>query len=210
MDGVLSERRAHPRACGENRICIRSAAPWKGSSPRMRGKRRTRLVRLPPPRLIPAHAGKTTYRNGQTSGVRAHPRACGENESAFAFIVYARGSSPRMRGKPRENAELLRRAGLIPAHAGKTRECLAGLFDRGAHPRACGENSEDSKKATNFEGSSPRMRGKPQVKLATKRAQRLIPAHAGKTTREDVHYTVNGAHPRACGENAPGVTPSLL
>ena len=87
----------------------------------MRGKPVTEQATEGATRLIPAHAGKTTYRNGQTSGVRAHPRACGENESAFAFIVYARGSSPRMRGKPRENAELLRRAGLIPAHAGKTR-----------------------------------------------------------------------------------------
>ena len=86
----------------------------------MRGKPVTEQATEGATRLIPAHAGKTTYRNGQTSGVRAHPRACGENESAFAFIVYARGSSPRMRGKRVSVLPVFSIAGLIPAHAGKT------------------------------------------------------------------------------------------
>ena len=161
MDGVLSERRAHPRACGENRICIRSAAPWKGSSPRMRGKRRTRLVRLPPPRLIPAHAGKTARSRRRWSRWRAHPRACGENDTEIVARRLAPGSSPRMRGK--------------------TLLASLTLLKRWAHPRACGENEAAKSKVPCRVGSSPRMRGKQTGSDRRESRRGLIPAHAGKT-----------------------------
>ena len=113
--------RAHPRACGEN-----SALPWLvgllgGSSPRMRGKPVTEQATEGATRLIPAHAGKTTYRNGQTSGVRAHPRACGENPVKMQSCSAGLGSSPRMRGKRGESGKSLESRRLIPAHAGKTK-----------------------------------------------------------------------------------------
>ena len=36
---------------------------------------------------------------------------------------------------------------------------------------------------------------------STPERRRLIPAHAGKTTRRSAHQSIKGAHPRACGEN---------
>ena len=60
---ALARRRkmatAHPRACGENRHVIQSAAPTPGSSPRVRGKHHLRPVKDASLRLIPARAGKT-------------------------------------------------------------------------------------------------------------------------------------------------------
>ena len=53
---------AHPRACGENPLRAPGGARRRGSSPRVRGKRRCRLCLLGRPqrwRLIPARAGKT-------------------------------------------------------------------------------------------------------------------------------------------------------
>ena len=49
----------HPRVCGENDIQIAALNGFKGTSPRMRGKRHTsRCLRLCK-RNIPAYAGKT-------------------------------------------------------------------------------------------------------------------------------------------------------
>ena len=92
-------RGAHPRACGENMPRSERALRERGSSPRMRGKHVVKLAADLESRLIPAHAGKTSYirRYGNQSG--AHPRACGENLFIDGDGVRLEGSSPRMRGK---------------------------------------------------------------------------------------------------------------
>ena len=74
------EIRAHPRACGENKISFGVQALKLGSSPRMRGKQRPGERRDGQPRLIPAHAGKTGSHWRAHASRRAHPRACGEND----------------------------------------------------------------------------------------------------------------------------------
>ena len=70
-----------------------------------------------------------------------------------------------------------------------------------AHPRACGENSWAARLMNGLGGSSPRVRGKPAVWDEATRAQRLIPARAGKTARARCARSSPPAHPRACGEN---------
>ena len=50
-------------------------------------------------------------------------------------------------------------------------------------------------------GSSPLTRGKPDGKLRTSGMSRLIPAHAGKTQRIEIHVSPSRAHPRSRGEN---------
>ena len=106
-----------------------------------------------------------------------------------------------MRGKRKNGLNEIECAGLIPAHAGKTRRMDARLYERGAHPRACGENVSSPLKMGNCMGSSPRMRGK-RRKHDNRRVPRwLIPAHAGKTEVEGQGEDYAGAHPRACGEN---------
>ena len=52
-------------------------------------------------------------------------------------------------------------------------------------------------------GSSPRVRGKPMAASRAILDTRLIPARAGKTRMRVVREVPGGAHPRACGENAP-------
>ena len=111
--------------------------------------------------LIPAHAGKTE--GGQVNRVlgEAHPRACGENDWTDLDTNGAAGSSPRMRGKPGLVTFNKGIGGLIPAHAGKTYGKVFNTVPQRAHPRACGENSTANSELGGWNGSSPRMRGKP-------------------------------------------------
>ena len=175
--------RAHPRACGENIFFGRHDVDDAGSSPRMRGKRHSRVKQLASLGLIPAHAGKTRPLEASVVTCGAHPRACGENASAEKPFEYRSGSSPRMRGKLEVAPSNACSAGLIPAHAGKTRAAVRESWKSRAHPRACGENPIPSLIAASVAGSSPRMRGKRVRHRKYFHGDRLIPAHAGKTSR---------------------------
>ena len=90
---------------------------------------------------------------------------------------------------------------LIPACAGKTTSPAKSGPSRWAHPRVCGENLKHAGELMPFEGSSPRVRGKP-VYVGDHRAREgLIPACAGKTVALAITLDSAGAHPRVCGEN---------
>ena len=140
-------------------------------------------------RLIPAHAGKTTADVIRNSLDRAHPRACGENGHKVCRAALRVGSSPRMRGKLSLPLDRIEPGGLIPAHAGKTRELQRELLDLSAHPRACGENSSIERERLMLRGSSPRMRGKRRLIIGGLITSRLIPAHAGKTPKASITST---------------------
>ena len=111
------------------------------------------------------------------------------------------GSSPRMRGKLGMVSPYVVLGGLIPAHAGKTRFSSSASPSPPAHPRACGENVATSHAYLRSHGSSPRMRGKLRRSREKLPDVGLIPAHAGKTGRDEKSFINLQAHPRACGEN---------
>ena len=176
-----TNRRAHPRACGENAVADFLNIERMGSSPRMRGKLSRRAFNALGCRLIPAHAGKTTCRTSPPRLLTAHPRACGENETAKSKTARGVGSSPRMRGKPQAIASTMSSPRLIPAHAGKTAKSNSAAGTNRAHPRACGENLPHRFTSRERSGSSPRMRGKQPTTRKDENSAGLIPAHAGKT-----------------------------
>ena len=111
---------AHPRACGENTHNVYFAQYRRGSSPRVRGKRNGAQHDGPRARLIPARAGKTRQGHLAWTTCRAHPRACGENQSSYLLQSSGLGSSPRVRGKPMYTTCYTLCKRLIPARAGKT------------------------------------------------------------------------------------------
>ena len=136
----LKGNRAHPRSRGENKTISPIASRRAGSSPLTRGKhtrRRRRRVRVG---LIPAHAGKTGLLRPGSSSPGAHPRSRGENAPDELEADFFRGSSPLTRGKLPVLGRELARAGLIPAHAGKTFVRQGKNHSPGAHPRSRGEN----------------------------------------------------------------------
>ena len=173
-----------------------------GSSPRVRGKPGTGDHPHPARRLIPARAGKTPTWPESRWSPTAHPRACGENRTGIAARDLSRGSSPRVRGKPRRSGVCWRSLGLIPARAGKT-GCRSIMCGPGrAHPRACGENHLLEPEFGGAGGSSPRVRGKPCLDPQSLSPAGLIPARAGKTPTVAAPLSLGAAHPRACGENS--------
>ena len=194
-------RRAHPRVCGENVGGRGGVHLAHGSSPRVRGKRPDGATTSRPPRLIPACAGKTSPCARLSSIVTAHPRACGENLDLADPESFPLGSSPRVRGKLGHSSDRIRDDRLIPARAGKTPRPLRTPPPRSAHPRACGENSDDATTALHRAGSSPRVRGKPEDAGGVEGGGQLIPARAGKTSSGQCSRRSLRAHPRACGEN---------
>ena len=198
---AFASARAHPRSRGENtRAGCASATSW-GSSPLTRGKLRSAAVLVLICGLIPAHAGKTA---GQATGRErawAHPRSRGENEPSRAIRSTAPGSSPLTRGKRQVRPEGQPGAGLIPAHAGKTTWGRCCTSPPRAHPRSRGENRREVRPPPRRPGSSPLTRGKQERGRALDGLRRLIPAHAGKTTRSWITVADEGAHPRSRGEN---------
>ena len=157
----------------------------EGSFPLTRGKRGLVQILSSPRRLIPAHAGKTMPPTASLEAHRAHPRSRGENSLRFFARVTRAGSSPLTRGKRVRPHQRGCARGLIPAHAGKTGgECGHHLVAP-AHPRSRGENEYVPTNGDVLEGSSPLTRGKLVVNAVITWWLRLIPAHAGKTSRED-------------------------
>ena len=149
----------------------------------MRGKPSTRGLQGTRRRIIPAHAGQTT--SGLPGSVTSsdHPRACGANVEMHASLGSHVGSSPRMRGKLRQQLHVPELFRIIPAHAGQTVSIVPRSF------------------ASRFAGSSPRMRGKLICRFCRRCRMRIIPAHAGQTTRTTSCPARYPDHPRACGAN---------
>ena len=153
----------HPRACGE-RVDQRARllVPC-GSSPRVRGTRTAASESAARWRFIPARAGNAISSAPPTSHPAVHPRACGERVSVGGGRHTARGSSPRVRGtRPRRfpSAPTVR---FIPARAGNARWPHDSRTSWTVHPRACGERMSYMADIDFVDGSSPRVRGTPEL-----------------------------------------------
>ena len=201
MAAAPVEHEAHPRSRGENPTFAAKSPMCAGSSPLTRGKRDMLWQQAGKTRLIPAHAGKTGEPEKLTATSTAHPRSRGENHAASTAALNVSGSSPLTRGKRNERRVLPRARRLIPAHAGKTCECIEMLGQAWAHPRSRGENGGNGASQDDSNGSSPLTRGKHGGRGPGCGWRRLIPAHAGKTSSPSPRSPRPAAHPRSRGEN---------
>ena len=91
-------RQDHPRSCGEHQMGQVAELSGIGSSPLMRGTRSKYLEGIFLSRIIPAHAGNTTFDVIHTSNSSDHPRSCGEHQCLGDVFRQVSGSSPLMRG----------------------------------------------------------------------------------------------------------------
>ena len=181
-----------------------------GSSPLTRGKHQTDRVRIHSRGLIPAHAGKTAFSGPPRWGFSAHPRSRGENPHLVSVVRMDEGSSPLTRGKRKNGVSAPGLDGLIPAHAGKTLHHPGCTKMRPAHPRSRGENAPLPHFPWLVKGSSPLTRGKHVALVVHELADRLIPAHAGKTLGWHQDLDQQRAHPRSRGENGPDAPLGIL
>ena len=116
---ALKSLQDHPRTCGEKIKISEIGKMFYGSPPHMRGK--------------VFHTGLYTV------GIKDHPRTCGEKSISDKNGSVTVGSPPHMRGKDSIFYIKLFRAGITPAHAGKSRLLAPSSLRRGDHPRTCGE-----------------------------------------------------------------------
>ena len=117
----LSRLAVHPRVCGERIRFTWSGSTSAGSSPRVRGTRRSCAVPPLARRFIPACAGNAWRPSTWPSTLPVHPRVCGERGDVAIISSDIHGSSPRVRGTPpaaRSAIDILR---FIPACAGNAR-----------------------------------------------------------------------------------------
>ena len=171
----------HPRACGELEHRSPTGRICGGSSPRMRGTHSRRSGSGRHGRIIPAHAGNSSHRNRNASGLSDHPRACGELSTAAPARADLFGSSPRMRGTRWYVCVRQRLDRIIPAHAGNSKPKTSSDRELPDHPRACGELNSAPNSRANIPGSSPRMRGTRMARRSVGSGRRIIPAHAGNS-----------------------------
>ena len=110
----------HPRLCGEKNMPGIPATAFPGSPPPMRGKGISAYALVYLSGITPAYAGKSfAFRLGG-SGIRDHPRLCGEKSaSAFAVRIDS-GSPPPMRGKEQVTLCACFVHRITPAYAGKS------------------------------------------------------------------------------------------
>ena len=111
-----------------------------------------------------------------------------------------------MRGKHENPWERLKKGGITPAGAGKTRACHSKSCSLKDHPRRCGENLDCIVGMDAHKGSPPQVRGKPSVSPHFVLVYRITPAGAGKTIYRSRRNRYNTDHPRRCGENSVFVT----
>ena len=172
---------AHPRRCGEHLISAAVGYGGTGSSPQVRGTYRHAAGRRGHFGLIPAGAGNIPWSALPKWSMRAHPRRCGEHDCPVKREPDTTGSSPQVRG----TYEHRRRAGdgfrLIPAGAGNIPPHSEMTTDGRAHPRRCGEHSEQCARPFRILG--------------------LIPAGAGNMSCARLNQPRHRAHPRRCGEH---------
>ena len=124
--GVVSPgaRQDHPRVCGEKMIVWSVCLASVGSPPRMRGKdSRSSELELSSG-ITPAYAGKRCNSKATAPLQRDHPRMCGEKAEATLPQLSTAGSPPHVRGKARADSAIGNDAGITPACAGKSGECV--------------------------------------------------------------------------------------
>ena len=90
-------------------------------------------------RITPAYAGKSSSSFSSNSGLKDHPRLCGEKPTAITHARAMPGSPPPMRGKGGFFCFLAVIIGITPAYAGKSVHVTIFRFRNKDHPRLCGE-----------------------------------------------------------------------
>jgi len=168
----------------------------EGSSPLARGGRGRGHLRRPNRRLIPAGAGRTTYRECASASAGAHPRWRGADDGRGPDADPLWGSSPLARGGPSWGAGQPVSPGLIPAGAGRTSRMSASVAVSRAHPRWRGADVSPNRTDGQGGGSSPLARGGQLPTVAELAAQGLIPAGAGRTPWSLPLVRSARAHPR--------------
>ena len=115
-----TDRKDHPRRCGENLTAFTVYCTLLGSPPQVRGKRMKDAEKDGYLGITPAGAGKTISNESRDAAFADHPRRCGENPWTHRGLMTKKGSPPQVRGKRNPTYEDFGEDRITPAGAGKT------------------------------------------------------------------------------------------
>ncbi len=172
-----------PRVCGGG---------WRGRLL----KRRSRDIRKG---SIPACAREATNSAVTNSRMRVDPRVCGGGSSPRRAPMTCIGRSPRVRGRPGKITPCHTDAGSIPACAGEAKQAWMAWARMKVDPRVCGGGDSIRAILRLLTGRSPRVRGRPSVRLCPCPPWRSIPACAGEAIEYQRVGALKGVDPRVCG-----------
>ena len=192
----------HPRAYGEHASSRRRHRSHNGSSPCIRGTRKTVFSGPATVRFIPVHTGNTKVVRFTKRVPAVHPRAYGEHFASCRFRAIRTGSSPCIRGTLHYFSVSTGGIRFIPVHTGNTSANVTTSSSDSVHPRAYGEHQMMCSIRSNMIGSSPCIRGTRLGRFAHCQHIRFIPVHTGNTPASISLMAVNTVHPRAYGEHA--------
>ena len=171
----------------------------------MRGTRRSPLLQICLYGIIPACAGNTIAPIRSIASLRDHPRVCGEHLSRFRALARWHEDHPRVCGEhaldweSQDNPQ-----GSSPRVRGTRVPLPPFATEVVDHPRVCGEHSTLTAISTLRTGSSPRVRGTLYRRFRSHADTGIIPACAGNTAERAWRGTIDGDHPRVCGEHNSG------
>ena len=173
-----------------------------GSPPHTRGKgfpqKHTVLIYG----ITPAHAGKSSLLLHNLLGSRDHPRTRGEKFGVMAGEAGAGGSPPHTRGKAAGSVPADQPRRITPAHAGKSNAKASSRRCTGGSPPHTRGKVRRHVRHTQKLGSPPHTRGKVDCDSLFRNADRITPAHAGKSSQNVRLCRKAEDHPRTRGEKA--------
>ena len=189
----------YPRVCGGSGPfqSVRDGA--LGLSPRVRGKPYQRSFRNRHSRSIPACAGEAGTATQEASQWTVYPRVCGGSRAVPSRYASGAGLSPRVRGKPIQNIDLVQTAGSIPACAGEAPVSVAPVSPVPVYPRVCGGSVSATAVLRSALGLSPRVRGKLGYQVHSITYWGSIPACAGEAQPGRGRLPSARVYPRVCG-----------
>ena len=171
----------------------------------MRGKDGAELSAAIDHGITPAHAGKRCHALQRAVLAEDHPRTRGEKPDSFRMAIFDKGSPPRMRGKVAFRHHHALFLGITPAHAGKSVPRTRSIPAYKDHPRTRGEKTITPISFISHIGSPPHTRGKAAPVCGIMSAERITPAHAGKSLWMAHWCCKLQDHPRTRGEKYKGV-----
>ncbi len=166
--------------CGGAGQGAQQTGPAQGRSPRVRGSRINRRLRIGVRGSIPACAGEPCSIGLNSNAFRVDPRVCGGACSSACKILILLGRSPRVRGSLIVSKNAQTADGSIPACAGEPQNHKSLVPTQKVDPRVCGGAAMGIDWMVRDEGRSPRVRGSPHIHGGGNDRARSIPACAGE------------------------------
>ena len=150
-----------------------------------------------------------------------HPHVCGEHSYYYWFSAMPKGSSPRVWGASFHALAIIGEEGSSPRVWGALMgapciripsriipTCVGSIYKDGRerrrsedHPHVCGEHELDEDQLLYDYGSSPRVWGAYEQRVAPIQAERIIPTCVGSIWQGCCIPRGYADHPHVCGEH---------